>query len=272
MGSAVQRLHGPAFTFHPWSTILPRPSFIARFDDRLSDSVQEWCGAIDGPMVLAADVGSPIAMVAATVLTVAALIVRRRPREALFMSLSAGGALMINPVLRMVIGRERPKGRQYLMPMPQSCSFPSGHAMGTAATMASLVIVADALVPSRRVRHALILGAGLTTSSVGLCRVYFGVHFPSDVIGGQFAAVVWVSAMHRWFQRVAAFGLRCTAIRSNPITLTIERNDIVVPADVRREGPALQLAAGDEMQLMKNSGQFVPGATPCMLRDAAKPE
>jgi membrane-associated phospholipid phosphatase len=175
-----------------------RANLIARFDDRVADAIQAWRGSVDGAMLLVTTGGYEVSMAAVTAAVVATLAARRRPREALFMLLSAGGALALNPLVRRAIGRQRPRGRRYLVEMPRSASFPSGHSMGTAATLLSLVVVSRPLMPSRRLRSSILLGGALATLGTGLSRVYFGVHYPSDVIGGQVTAGAWVLAMRRW--------------------------------------------------------------------------
>jgi membrane-associated phospholipid phosphatase len=68
--------------------------------------------------------------------------------------------------------------------------------MGVFAT--SLVILHVVGAP-RPVRLAAIVAVALVVSGVALSRVYFGVHFASDVLGGQLAAAAWVSALTGWF-------------------------------------------------------------------------
>ena len=61
-------------------------------------------------------------------------------------------------------------------------------------------IVAAALLPAQRLRSrgaraALWTVAVALAGLVGLSRVYLGVHYPSDVLGGYALAVVWVAAV-----------------------------------------------------------------------------
>lgn len=174
---------------------------VAPVDDMLADTVQRWCGDLDPAMLLLTGAGSEIAMTGVTVAAVALLLGRRRPLDALTMSLGAGGALLLSPILRRLFRRQRPRGRRYRLDMPNSFSFPSGHAMGSAATIASLLLISDSLDERCHSREARLLAGGAAASAVGLSRIYFGVHFASDVIGGQLAGLLWVAAVHRWLRR-----------------------------------------------------------------------
>ena len=104
---------------------------------------------------------------------------------------TTGGAMAINTILKNVFQRQRPQELARRIKLPASHSFPSGHSLLSAATYP---IVAHHLVQHRSVAaqgavHTLAAAAILT---VGFSRVYFGVHFPSDVFGGFAAGFGWL--------------------------------------------------------------------------------
>lgn len=147
---------------------------------------------LDSAALLASRLGGPLVMTVFGVLVALVLLVRRRRGEALFFVLGAGGAVALNLLIKLLIGRARPDLWVSLAPEP-GFSFPSGHAMGTAAVAASLAFLAW---PTRWRWPALALGA-LFAFSVGISRMYLGVHFPSDVLAGWSAAVGWVVGVHQ---------------------------------------------------------------------------
>jgi membrane-associated phospholipid phosphatase len=88
-----------------------------------------------------------------------------------------------------------------------SYSFPSGHAMGSIIGIGMLLYVLGLYWhPSRLVRIASIVAACIFVGLVGVSRVYLGVHYPSDVMGGWAAGAAWMAvcvsgasfALHRY--------------------------------------------------------------------------
>jgi membrane-associated phospholipid phosphatase len=129
-------------------------------------------------------VGNTGPMIAAGVLTTAALAYLGRRRTAWLFALGVGGSMLLTQVIKHVATRPRPTLWVSLRP-EHTFSFPSGHAMDTAALAAALFFV----LPRHRRAWAL---APLFALSVGWARMYLGVHFPSDVLAGWSSAVGWV--------------------------------------------------------------------------------
>ena len=120
---------------------------------------------------------------------------QRRYGALLLVILASSGGGLLNAALKAIFARERPTIVPPLVTALHS-SFPSGHAMSSAAIYLSLAVLLAGLVPRRRDR-AYILGVALTfTFLVGLSRIYLGVHYPSDVLAGWTLGIVW--AMFCW--------------------------------------------------------------------------
>lgn len=93
------------------------------------------------------------------------------------------------------IGFDRP--RPDLVPhgaVTYTSSFPSGHAMMAAVTYLTLAALLARVQPRRRLKGYLIGLAALVTLAVGISRVYLGVHWPTDVLGGWTAGAAWALA------------------------------------------------------------------------------
>jgi undecaprenyl-diphosphatase len=53
-------------------------------------------------------------------------------------------------------------------------------------------------------RRLVLAAAALLTLLIGLSRVYIGVHYPSDVVGGWAAGVAWLAVCITGYQVVSA--------------------------------------------------------------------
>ena len=138
--------------------------------------------------------GSP-AVIALLALGVSAVLASSRQRLLLAGWIAAlVGAGVLTEALKLVIRRPRPPEAMLFL-NTESWSFPSGHAMGSLVGYGMLAYLAVVLWVKRpRLKGALVLGAALLVAAVGLSRLYLGVHYFSDVVGGYAAGVLWLAA------------------------------------------------------------------------------
>lgn len=116
---------------------------------------------------------------------------------------SVVGAIILSQTMKLGFSRPRPElvphgARVYTM------SFPSGHAMMSAAVYLTVAALLARTQQHVRVRVFIIFVAAFLTILVGASRVYLGVHWPTDVIAGWAGGAGWAiicwSGMY-WLQR-----------------------------------------------------------------------
>jgi undecaprenyl-diphosphatase len=79
-------------------------------------------------------------------------------------------------------------------------SFPSGHAMLAPLVFGLGVLIWSAPWP-RPARVALLLAAAIISLLIGGSRIYLGVHWPTDVIGGLLLGTGWAALWVWWWDR-----------------------------------------------------------------------
>lgn len=163
-----------------------------RYDAMIMDAVHR----IDNPttshvMHAVTQLGSHWVIGTTAGLTALMMLRRGRKHDAWTVVVSTGGAMAINTILKNIFRRQRPKELARRIKLPKSHSFPSGHSLLSAATYPIVVhhLVERESLPVQALAHSV---AGMAVLSVGFSRVYFGVHFPSDVLGGFAAGFAWL--------------------------------------------------------------------------------
>jgi len=164
--------------------------------DKYDDAIMEAVHRIDNPamnqsMHAITQLGSHAAIGTAAGVTALMMMRQHRKHDAWTVVVSVGGAMAINTLLKNIFRRQRPKELARRIKLPKSHSFPSGHSLLSAATYPIVVhhLVERESLPVQAVAHTV---AGMIILSVGFSRVYFGVHFPSDVLGGFAAGFGWL--------------------------------------------------------------------------------
>jgi undecaprenyl-diphosphatase len=120
------------------------------------------------------------------------LLLQGRYHTALVVLVASVGGELANTVLKTFFMRPRPDVVPHLREV-LSPSFPSGHAMQSAIIYLTLGAMTMRIAERRLTKVYCLAVAVLLTLLVGVSRVFLGVHYPSDVIGGWIVGFVWAS-------------------------------------------------------------------------------
>lgn len=99
-------------------------------------------------------------------------------------------ASLSNVMLKRFIDRARPD-IEHLVSV-ETLSYPSGHAMSAMAFYGFVIYLFFRFKINKFLKIAIMLFLVFIILSIGISRIYLGVHFPSDIAGGYIAGLIWV--------------------------------------------------------------------------------
>ncbi len=147
-------------------------------------------GFLNGAAVDFTSLGSGTLLVVAMAVVFVLLVSTRDAYGALHLLAAGGGAAVLTWFFKQYFARPRPTVVEHLVKVAHF-SYPSGHALGTAACYFSFALIARRHLPRHATREFLIGFTLLTIVLVGASRVYLGVHYASDVVAGTLMGVGW---------------------------------------------------------------------------------
>ena len=112
------------------------------------------------------------------------------------------GGIALNDLLKLAFARPRPDYVYQAVPVFTS-SFPSGHAELSAITYLTIAALLAQSQSSFKIGLYFLALAALLTTLIGMSRIYLGVHYPTDVLGGWCIGAAWAIAcwvLMRWLQ------------------------------------------------------------------------
>ncbi len=123
------------------------------------------------------------------------LLWRKHPHAAWLLILGVGGGVTIDQILKFFFRRLRPQLWVSTEPRLKSYSFPSGHATVTFCLCGILSWVGYKFIRQPYAFTAWVILMGFWTVMVGLSRVYRGVHYLTDVVGGFICGGFWLTLL-----------------------------------------------------------------------------
>jgi undecaprenyl-diphosphatase len=142
--------------------------------------------------------------VVTAVVAIVCLLIRRR-RLGIWLAVTVAGGALANTAIKYAMERVRPATAGVLT-SAHGFAFPSGHTQIATVTYPAVVLVVGWQLrqPGRLVRRISAAVVTLVVAAVGLSRIFLGVHWPTDVLGGWLFGSAWVTASTAVLLRSAA--------------------------------------------------------------------
>ena len=120
------------------------------------------------------------------------LFLARRHSAAWLMLFAVFGGIALNDSLKLVFARPRP---DVVIPAARvfTTGFPSGHAALSAITYLTMAALLVRSPSSFKIGFYFMTLAAFLTILIGISRIYLGVHYPTDVLGGWCIGIAWGS-------------------------------------------------------------------------------
>jgi undecaprenyl-diphosphatase len=142
---------------------------------------------LDTIMVAMPWLGTNITLLPMTIVIVFVLLRSRRLHEAVYLAVVQIGSNSLNPAVKFLYERERPS----IVPRRgwyDWAAYPSGHAIASIAVLITLAVIVYRIKGWRWPAYVI---APLLMVSL-FSRIYLGVHWPTDVIGGMLMGLTWL--------------------------------------------------------------------------------
>lgn len=168
-----------------------------QFDDAvllwLNGNAQPW---VDTFFIIFTELGGTVVLTVATALLVGGFLWKKHFKKAGFVAAAVGGSALIMLLLKAFFERDRPELWDLLVHVT-NFSYPSGHAFSSSA----FAVVAVVLLWHTKWRTASLVIGAFYVAFVGISRLYLGVHYPTDIIGGWVLGMTWLALLSACYVR-----------------------------------------------------------------------
>ena len=147
---------------------------------------------VTNAMAAVSFLGAPTTLTIVAVAGSLLLLYRRMQSEAATLSTVVLGGNFLNFCLKHLVQRGRPVFDDPIFSLP-TYSFPSGHAMASTVFYGLLAIYALVNARQRYAAYVAVAAAVFMVALVSFSRVYLGLHYVSDVMGGIAEGIAWLA-------------------------------------------------------------------------------
>lgn len=185
--------------------VLFSPAFQA-LDVRASAALRDLSvPAIDVLARILTFIGNPWPMTVLTISGAVWLLLVGRRGEALLLAATMALGSGTGAIIKRLVERARPDAELARIPLPESFSFPSGHALSSMLFFGTAALFIVVLARSSRFRLWGPIVCAALAIGIALSRVYLGVHYLGDIIAswmlGSALLAVTAEAYALWVRR-----------------------------------------------------------------------
>lgn len=163
------------------------------FDKAVLKKFQEFRGSeLNQSMIDITALGSMSVIALFTCVIVTFLVVHKDWKGLQYIFFIVLGSTTIPGFLKSYFERERPDALARLADV-KSTSFPSGHSFGATVAYFSLAFLLSRELKEIKLEILYYSLAILVVALVGISRMYLGVHYPTDIVGGICSGLIWFS-------------------------------------------------------------------------------
>ena len=200
--------HGAALWFHAHLT----PSFVSMLKGITEFGSSEWIA-----IVLSA--------------TVLFFVFKRWWASVLTIVIAVPGGMLLNEWVKLLVHRHRPFEDGWFVDW-SGYSFASGHTIGATLLYGQLALFLIPVIKSRRGRVLVLSAATFVVALVGFSRIALGAHYFTDVLGGIFFGMMWLTLclfIARPLQRVTLPPLMTDVLPEALVPVPVQVETPVVP-------------------------------------------
>ena len=133
-------------------------------------------------------------------LTILLFILIKNKKIGLSISINLFVITILNQILKYILQRPRPT--EFRIIEETGYSFPSGHSMVSMAFYGYIIYLIYRYVKNKYVKWSSIVFLSVLICSIGVSRIYLGVHYTSDVLGGFLISmsylILFISAVNKF--------------------------------------------------------------------------
>ncbi|WP_086349952.1 phosphatase PAP2 family protein [Candidatus Enterococcus clewellii] len=176
------------------------PERLNGFDQTLTALIRTPYPALNQLFIGYTKLANPMTVAVIAVIIGCLLALKKHYIEAGWLLINTGFAAgILNSLIKLVFMRERPTLEHLVV--EHSYSFPSGHSTGSMLLYGTIIMLLPLFIKKKSICRSLQLLLGIGILFIGISRIYLGVHFPSDILGGFSFGLSWLLLTYPLYQK-----------------------------------------------------------------------